>query len=76
MKARFPAAIIAVSIRRKHGNALLRTLRKTYGEHFAEGYRDEEKLGDVLDKMDESSLRKLLQDHERGKLGEICRRAA
>jgi hypothetical protein len=63
-------------IGRKHGNTLIRTLRKTYGAHFAEGCRDDEKLSDVLHKMDEPSLSKLLRDHEGGKLDEICRQAA
>jgi hypothetical protein len=27
----------------KHGNTLIRTLRKSYGEHFAEGCRDDER---------------------------------
>jgi len=70
------AALIVVSIGRKHGNTLIRTLRKTYGDHFAEGCRDDEKLGEVLHKMDEPSLSKLLHDRERGKLDEICRQAA
>jgi hypothetical protein len=76
MTARFAAALIVASIRRKHGNTLIRTLRKSYGDHFAEGCRDDEKLGDVLHKMDEPSLSKLLDDRERGKLDEICRHAA
>jgi hypothetical protein len=76
VKARFAAALIVASIRRKHGNTLIRTLRKSYGDHFAEGCPDDEKLGDVLHKMDEPSLRKLLNDRERGKLDEICWHAA
>ena len=32
----------------KHGNTLVRTLRKIYGQHFAEGCGPEEKLSDVL----------------------------
>jgi hypothetical protein len=77
MKAKFAAALIVVStIGRKHGNTLIRTLRRTYGAHFAEGCRDDEKLSDVLHKMDKPSLRKLLHDYERGKLDEICRHAA
>jgi hypothetical protein len=76
MKARFPAAIIALSIGRKHGNTPIRTLRKTYGDHFAEGCRDDEKLGDVLHKMDMPSLSRLLRDRVRGKLDQICRHAA
>jgi hypothetical protein len=63
-------------IGRKHGNTLIRTLRKTYGSHFAQGCRDDEKLSDVLHKMDEPSLSQLLHDHEHGKLEQICRQAA
>jgi hypothetical protein len=74
MKAKFAAALIVVStIGRKHGNTLIRTLRRIYGAHFAEGCRDDEKLRDVLHKMDQPSISKLLHDHERGKLDEICR---
>lgn len=76
MKARFAAALIVASISRKHGNTPIRTLRKSYGDHFAEGCRDDEKLGDVMHKMDEPSLSKLLDDREHGKLDEICRPAA
>jgi len=77
MKAKFPAALFVVStVGRKHGNTLIRTLRRTYGAHFAEGCRDDEKLRDVLHKMDEPSLRKLLHDYKRRKLDEICRHAA
>ena len=28
----------------KHGNTLIRTLRKSYGAHFAEGCQDDERL--------------------------------
>jgi hypothetical protein len=35
-------------ISRKHGNTLIRTLRKTYGQGFAKGCGDDEKLSDVL----------------------------
>jgi hypothetical protein len=63
-------------ISRKHGNTLIRTLRKTYGSSFAEGCGDDEKLSDVLHKMDEASLSKLLHDHERGALDQVCGQAA
>jgi len=63
-------------ISRKQGNTLIRTLRKTYGKHFAEGCRDDEKLSDVLHGMDEPSLSTLIHDHETGKLEQICREAA
>lgn len=39
----------------KHGNTLIRTLRKSYGAHFAEGCRDDERLSEVLHEMDEPS---------------------
>ena len=43
-------------ISRKHGNTLIRTLRKTYGESFAPGCADSAKLSDVLSKLDDTSL--------------------
>jgi hypothetical protein len=49
---------------KKHGNTLVRTLRKVYGEHFAEGCSPEERLSDVLQKIDEPSLSSLVHDHE------------
>lgn len=55
---------------KKHGNTLVRTLRKVYGQRFAEGCGPDEKLSDVLHKLDEPSLSKLAHDHEHGKLGE------
>lgn len=59
-------------INRKHGNTLIRTLRKTYGTQFAEGCRDAEKLSDVLHKIDEPSMSTLLHDHQQGWLQGIC----
>jgi hypothetical protein len=58
---------------RKHGNTLIRTLRKHYGKDFAYGCSDEDKLSDVLHKVDEPSLSKLVRDMEAGKLEGICR---
>ncbi len=58
-------------ISRKHGNTLIRTLRKTYGPGFAKGCADDEKLSDVLHKLDESSLTHLVRDHATGKLEQI-----
>jgi hypothetical protein len=58
------------------GNTLVRTLRKAYGVHFAEGFRDDEKLRDVLSKLDVPSLSTLVHDNQRGKLDEICRQTA
>jgi hypothetical protein len=37
---------------KKHGNTLMRTLRKIYGQHFAEGCGPEEKLSDMLQKLE------------------------
>ncbi len=48
-------------ISKKHGNSLISTLRKTYGQDFAPKLKDTDKLSDVLDKLDESSLTKLIQ---------------
>jgi hypothetical protein len=60
-------------ISRKHGNTLVRTLRKTYGADFAKGCTDNETLSDVLHKLDEPSLTKLIHDHERGRLEQVCK---
>jgi hypothetical protein len=56
-------------ISRKHGNTLIGTLRKHYGAGFAAGFKDSDKLSDVLGKVDEPSLSKLIKDHEAGTLG-------
>src|SRR5436305_15112633 len=60
---------------KKHGNTLVRTLRKIYGQHFAEGCSPEEKLSDVLQKLDEPSLSRLVQDHEHHKLYQLIDQA-
>ena len=52
----------------KHGNTLIRTLRKVYGQSFAAGYPDTEKLSEVLLKLNETSLSQLRRDHETGHL--------
>jgi hypothetical protein len=56
---------------KKHGNTLVRTLRKIYGQQFAEGCTPEEKLRDVLQKLDEPSLSRLVHDHEHHKLYQL-----
>ena len=61
-------------ISKKHGNTLVGTLRKTYGPTFASGFSDHDKLSDVLAKLDEPSLSKLVRDHEAGRLHEITRK--
>ena len=55
-------------ISRKHGNTLVGTLRRTHGEDFAHGFRDNDKLADVLHALDEPSLSKLVRDHQAGTL--------
>lgn len=55
-------------ISRKHGNTLVRTLRKIYGASFAPGFADTDLLKDVLDKLDEPSLSHLHRDHDGGAL--------
>ncbi len=60
-------------INRKHGTTFIGTLRKTYGCNFAPHCADNEKLGNVLHKMDVASLADLMRDHRAGKLKQICR---
>jgi len=62
-----------VELSRKYGNALIGPLRKTYGS-FAPHCADDERLCDVLHKLDEASLSQLIRDHEAGKLERICQR--
>lgn len=42
----------------------MHTLRKVYGQHLAGGCAPEEKLSNVLNKLDEPSVSKLVHDHE------------
>src|ERR1700716_772390 len=55
-------------ISHKHGNTLIRTLRKVYGQCFAAGYPETEKLSEVLLKLNETSLSQLRRGHETGHL--------
>jgi hypothetical protein len=41
-------------ISHKHGNTLIRTLRKVYGQRFAAGYPETEKLSEVLLQLNET----------------------
>ena len=50
-------------ISNRHGNTLIRTLRKIYGQGFAAGYPETEKLSEVLLQLNE-----LRRDHETGHL--------
>jgi hypothetical protein len=51
-------------ISKKHGNALVGTLRKIYGKGFAAGYPDNAKLREVLLQLNETSLSQLRRDHD------------
>jgi hypothetical protein len=55
-------------ISHKHGNTLIGTLRKVYGQSFAAGYPEAEKLSEVLFQLNETSLSQLRRDHETGHL--------
>jgi hypothetical protein len=48
----------------KHGNTLVRTLRKMYGQGFAAGYPETAELSEVLLQLNETSLSQLRRDHE------------
>jgi hypothetical protein len=47
---------------RKHGNTLVSTLRKIYGDTFAAGESESAKLSDVLNKLHETSLTQIIHD--------------
>ena len=48
-------------IRHKRSDTLVGTLRDTYGEDFARGYRSDAKLGTVLDREGVDTLSDLLR---------------
>ena len=52
----------------KHGDTLIRTLRKVYGQNFAAGYPETNKLSEVLHQLNDTSLSQLRRDHETGHL--------
>ena len=56
-------------ISKKHGNTLVRTLRKIYGQHFASGFNDTDTLAMVLEKEPaHTSLTQLRKEHVEGTL--------
>ena len=55
-------------ISHKHGNTLVGTLRKIYGQSFAAGYPEAVKLSEVLNQLNETSLSQLQRDHKTGHL--------
>lgn len=48
-------------IRRKREDTLVRTLRQEYGEDFAQGYRGDTKLGNLLRRESAPSLTEYLR---------------
>lgn len=48
-------------IRQKRSDTLVRTLRETYGENFAKGYRADARLGTVLEHEGLQTLDQLLK---------------
>jgi hypothetical protein len=55
-------------ISHKHGNTLIGTLRKVYGQGFAAGYPEAEKLGEVLLQLNQTSVSQLRRHYETGHL--------
>jgi hypothetical protein len=55
-------------ISHKHGDTLVRTFRKIYGQGFAAGYPHTALLSEVLLQLNETSLSQLRRDHETGHL--------
>jgi len=54
-----------VPIARKHGNSKISTLRRAYGGHFAPDAGADDKLIDILHRLDEDSLTRLVEDENR-----------
>lgn len=59
---------MARSARSTAGSTQLSTLRAIYGKSFAAGFQDNATLGEVLSKLNETSLSQLRRDHETGHL--------
>lgn len=52
----------------KHGDTLVGTLRKIYGQGFAAGYPPTEKLSGVMLYLNETALSQLRRDYDTGHL--------
>jgi len=57
-----------VDVYHRHGNTQVGRLRASYGSGFAQGCANDDKLSDVLAKLDERSLFKLVRDYKNGML--------
>ena len=55
-------------ISKTHGNTLVGTLRRIYGDSFARGFNDNMKLAHVLHTLDDELLSQMVHDHEHGRL--------
>jgi len=53
------------TIRRKRSDTLVRTLRREYGDDFADDFRSDATLGTVLDETGAESLSELLHRRKR-----------
>ena len=62
-------------ISKKHGNTLVRTLRRLYGSTFAAGQPETAKLSEVLAYLNETSLSQLVHDHKNGHLQKRIQKA-
>jgi hypothetical protein len=62
-------------ISKKHGNTLVRILRKVYGTTFAAGQAETAKLSDVLQYLNDTSLGQLVHDHKNLHLEKKIKRA-
>ena len=62
-------------IGKKHGNTLVRTLRKIYGNTFAAGQSEAAKLSEVLQHLNDTSLSQLVHDHKNGHLEKNIQKA-
>ncbi len=60
----------------KHGDTLVHTLRKVYGQGFAAGYPETAKLSEVVLHLNETSLSQLRRDYETDHLRHKIARAS
>jgi hypothetical protein len=63
-------------ISHKHGNTIISTLRKIYGQSFAAGHPETKTLSEVLLQLNETSLSQLRRDHETGHLKQKIAKAS
>ena len=59
------------ALKELHGDKSVGAFREHYGPQFAKGCSDGETLGEVLHKLDEPTLTKLLGGHDNGELDKI-----